>query len=393
VVETCQRRNLVSLTVALWVVSGLFSAIVLNFTVNARGFLPLVPAAAILLVRRYSAMHEHLRGRACLWLPMIGSGAVALSLAVTDYSMANSARLAAEQIAADYKTTDHQLWFEGHWGFQYYLEKLGGRPLDVERSILQPGDIVVVPWVNDSFTTFPAGTVGWVGHLEYEQRSWINLMGENQYGSAGFSGAGFGPLPFVPGKVAARDYYVLKVFEQVQFNVEPANLRRAQANYAPLHPHAFFAINHRTLLQENPEAIRQTRLAHQMEANGNTLEALEHYREALNADPDSPLALNNSAWILATANRTELRNGKEALRLAAKAYQLTDGTQPVIITTLAVAAAETGQFENAVGLAQMARDLARLTDQPKVVAINEKLLSRFIAGKTAEGTPAPFESP
>jgi len=48
------------------------------------------------------------------------------------------------------------MWFEGHGAFQYYMEKLGGQPMDVERSLLQPGDVVVVPWIG-SRVPFPAG--------------------------------------------------------------------------------------------------------------------------------------------------------------------------------------------------------------------------------------------
>ena len=64
-----------------------------------------------------------------LW-PLIPSAVVALSLVMADCQLANSGRTAAEQIAAKYKSAGHQMWFEGHDSFQYYMEKLGGKPID-----------------------------------------------------------------------------------------------------------------------------------------------------------------------------------------------------------------------------------------------------------------------
>ena len=37
---------------------------------------------------------------------------------------------AANEIMAVYKNEKRQVWFQGHWGFQYYMESLGAIPLD-----------------------------------------------------------------------------------------------------------------------------------------------------------------------------------------------------------------------------------------------------------------------
>ena len=130
------------------------------------------------------------------------AAAIALGVAVADYRLANSARTAAEQITAQYKPANHQLWFEGHGAFQYYMEKLGGLPMDVERSLLQPEDVVVVPELG-TVLSLPPGSVGWLEHLQYAPGSWMNLMGNAASGAAGFYGANLGPVPFAFGKAAA----------------------------------------------------------------------------------------------------------------------------------------------------------------------------------------------
>ena len=159
--EAWHGRDINSAMLVLWIISGLFSATVLNFAVNARSFLLIVPAAAILLVRRLEATRGNsLKGGWWLW-PLIPAAAIALGVAAADCQLASSSRTAAEQITAKHKSPGHQLWFEGHGAFQYYMEKLGGLPIDVERSLLQPGDTVVVPEIG-AFFPLPPGSVGWL---------------------------------------------------------------------------------------------------------------------------------------------------------------------------------------------------------------------------------------
>jgi hypothetical protein len=106
-------------------------------------------------------------------------------------------------------------------------------------------------------------------------------------------------------------------------------------------------------------------------------------------DSNNPVVLNNLAWILATADKPELRNGKEAVWLATRAIELTDRRLPRFIATLAAAYAETGQFSKAAQIAQTARIFAILANQPDEAARIDKLSSRFAAGKAVEATQAP----
>jgi tetratricopeptide (TPR) repeat protein len=63
-------------------------------------------------------------------------------------------------------------------------------------------------------------------------------------------------------------------------------------------------------------------------------------------EPDEGL-LNNFAWVLATSPDDNLRNGKRALELATKAAEMSDYQTPHVLSTLAAAYAETGDFETA----------------------------------------------
>ena len=90
--------------------------------------------------------------------------------------------------------------------------------------------------------------------------------------------------------------------------------------------------------------------------------------------PDSPIVLNNLAWILAANPDSRLRNGPEAVTLAERACQLTEFRQPMFIGTLAAAYAEAGRFEDAVKAAEQARDLAVAAGQNELAERNRQLL-------------------
>jgi tetratricopeptide (TPR) repeat protein len=87
-------------------------------------------------------------------------------------------------------------------------------------------------------------------------------------------------------------------------------------------------------------------------------EALEHYRKALELDPESLPALIGEARILASSSDAGLRNGAEAVKAAARANQLTSGKDPSVLDTLGAAYAEAGDFGRALAAAQSALDLA-----------------------------------
>lgn len=127
-------------------------------------------------------------------------------------------------------------------------------------------------------------------------------------------------------------------------------------------------------LQMAPGVVEvHLRVAELLSRDGKTAEAIGHYREALRLNPNEPNALNNLAWILATNDRTEIRNGKEAVALAQQACELTGRKQPLFIGTLAAAYAENGQFDEAVRAAAEAASLAHATGLTDLAQTNEQL--------------------
>ncbi len=81
---------------------------------------------------------------------------------------------------------------------------------------------------------------------------------------------------------------------------------------------------------------------------GKLEEAIADYEAALKIDPDNSGVLNNLAWLLATSPDEEIRQGERAVKLANKAGEVTDHKQAHILSTMAAAYAEAGDWDKAV---------------------------------------------
>jgi len=112
-------------------------------------------------------------------------------------------------------------------------------------------------------------------------------------------------------------------------------------------------------------------------------EATEQYREALRWMPNRPETLNNLAWILATSPDAQVRNGKQAIRYASEACELTQRKQPLFIGTLAAAYAEDGQFDDAVRTAGEASKAATAAGSKEISSANERLKQLYLEHKPA----------
>ena len=113
------------------------------------------------------------------------------------------------------------------------------------------------------------------------------------------------------------------------------------------------------VIELNPEnALAHKNIGQTLIRQGKPKEAVSHYRRALELRADWLEVLNNLAWILATCEDAEIRDGAQAVRLAERACDLTDYEFPAMLDTLGAAYAETGQFDQAVQTAQNAFQLA-----------------------------------
>lgn len=137
------------------------------------------------------------------------SGVLSIWVAGADTRLANLAREAAQNIRGRTSNEVGTLWYEGHWGFQYYMEQLGALSLDAHDFQIRPGDLVAVPENNLRFAGFPPD-------MSFQKEAVLELP--NPSGAAVLSwqlGAGFyssdwGPLPFAFGPAPPERYILMR---------------------------------------------------------------------------------------------------------------------------------------------------------------------------------------
>lgn len=85
--------------------------------------------------------------------------------------------------------------------------------------------------------------------------------------------------------------------------------------------------------------------------------------------------LNNLSWVLSTSPEESVRNGKRALELGLRACELTKYSEAHILSTLAAAYAETGDFEKAIEFSTKAVELGSKDENEQLDQLKEELKS------------------
>jgi hypothetical protein len=102
---------------------------------------------------------------------------------------------------------------------------------------------------------------------------------------------------------------------------------------------------------------------------------------------DSPVALNNRAWELATSPDVNVRNGSLAVKLAEHACELTHYQQTIMVGTLAAAYAEAGRFDEAIATGQKACALASELGETNLLKRNRELVILYQAHQAYHEPP------
>jgi hypothetical protein len=339
-----RHRDPMSAVLGVWTLGVLAFASLLNWTINGRSVLPMLPVVGILLARRLEEGAAWRTGArramlaVCLGLAALGAFAVAEA----DGRLANVAREAAGRLAAKYGGQRATLWFVGHWGFQYYLQGTGAKPLDMLGSALAPGDVIVVPSSQAGGYDPPAEATTLAEVVQVGGSSWLSTMDRSV--GAGFHSDFWGPLPYAVGAIEPERCYVFRVVRPFKYNswapvIEPGNAGTPQEELSKLEaklrvnpgdvdsrfqsalvrmsqsqvPEAVAALQE--VLKVHPDSFRaHLELASLYAAAGNDRAACEHYQAALQRVPDFSGGLNNLAWLLATAADPSVRDGVDAAK-------------------------------------------------------------------------------
>jgi 4-amino-4-deoxy-L-arabinose transferase-like glycosyltransferase len=196
-----KRRNATTWLLMFWVAGTISFAAFFNWTVNGRSILPMAPVVGILLARRLG--ETVLAGRE-IWTRGVAvclalSAALAFFVARSDFLLATAVRQSARETFAKYDGDGRAFWYEGHWGFQYYMDLMGAAGLDLKYPTLKAGDTLVTP-VHNSFIYQPPPE-------RADMLEVITVQGPRRLATwsvdvgAGFYSSVPGPLPFAFGQV------------------------------------------------------------------------------------------------------------------------------------------------------------------------------------------------
>jgi 4-amino-4-deoxy-L-arabinose transferase-like glycosyltransferase len=221
--DVVQQKTADSLLLSLWVFGTFFFATIMNWSITSRTLLPMAPAVAILLIRRFKTSTVvaaavtggrglpilPLRTAAATWWPLLPAALVSLLITTADYKLADTARLAASSFQKRFQNEPGAVWFEGHWGFQYYMEQWKAKPLDrAERGMIS-GDVLIVPLSNSNVSpTPPVPTTGPPEQVNYPQFLLATMSPEMH---AGFYSSRWGSLPWVFARIPPEQYLIFRI--------------------------------------------------------------------------------------------------------------------------------------------------------------------------------------
>lgn len=144
--DLVRKRDAESLLLFLWIGGTFVLATVINWSVTVRILLPVLAPVAILVARRLDDLEDRGRifTRGPIAIALALSAVVALSIGWADYRLAAAGKMAAVHFASLNTEKERSYFFQGHWGFQYYMQEHEMAYFD-ERVSAEAGDFLVIP--------------------------------------------------------------------------------------------------------------------------------------------------------------------------------------------------------------------------------------------------------
>jgi hypothetical protein len=139
---------------------------------------------------------------------LAASGLISLIVAASDYRQANTAREAALYAEDHLRGETGKIWFQSHWGFQYYMQQWGATPLNSRDSEITSGDMMLIPANNVLIVAIPSEKVFPPEQIDFPTFPFLTTMGRGT--GASFYSSIRGPIPWAIDRVPPEMYYVAR---------------------------------------------------------------------------------------------------------------------------------------------------------------------------------------
>ncbi len=156
---------------------------------------------------------------------LIFSVLFSVSVTYADYNYANSYRLFAEKTTKMFEGKKDKVSFNGHWGFQYYMEKNGFKCFSAKIDNPQKGDILIIPYIASYDMPIDVSSKeqleGYLGRQmklieTIEYNTWFPVRIMHKDAHAGFYAHGHGFLPFVFSRVYLEKFYIWEFMDELE---------------------------------------------------------------------------------------------------------------------------------------------------------------------------------
>jgi len=138
--DAIRNRDGVGLMLGLWLLTPL--VIVPYLHLPSKYLLAAAPAAAMSAAMRL-ARASRLTGLAVLGVTLILGLTLGVSILRAEALFAELGRKAAAELVGAHRAAGANVWFDAHWGFQWYAEKAGGKAISTAPPFPVPGDLMV----------------------------------------------------------------------------------------------------------------------------------------------------------------------------------------------------------------------------------------------------------
>jgi hypothetical protein len=219
------RRDATSVLLFLWFVGTFLFAVRFNWAINGRSLLAAALPAGLYVARAWELpVFNAGRYRWKQYAPLAPAACLAVLVGYADYTQANVNPTVASYLSRNFDSSHNTLWYQGHWGFQYYMEAVGGKHTDTSGMDVTDGDFLVTPYYNTAAHNLNPSLARSYWVMEFQPLRWLTTW--NPRVGAGYYADAWGPMPFVFADVPPEKFMIVGIGFTGTLRVSPDDTTR-----------------------------------------------------------------------------------------------------------------------------------------------------------------------